>query len=249
MKRLEISRLMDEYVDGEFFPEGGAAADIQAVKDRVLAQAAQEEKRRMPRRKKMLLAAALVAVLAVLVGAGFPYMQHRLATGTLSFEQTSSGWVTSFLHNREVMELEDGRLYFNQDDGQRVDVTDLMSEETPYIYDGSDPDNGMRYYIIMGGTPESYGCLEWVQTPYPFDDVSFNFDENGNPVSVVYALDLYTPGSDEPDNQQSITAFETGLQLDDPMNPPWLLAAVKRLGIPYWVPSEDEENVYVRAQS
>ena len=26
MKRLEISRLMDEYVDTEFFPEGGGTA-------------------------------------------------------------------------------------------------------------------------------------------------------------------------------------------------------------------------------
>ena len=32
MKRLRISELMDEYVDNEFFPQGGRTADVQAVK-------------------------------------------------------------------------------------------------------------------------------------------------------------------------------------------------------------------------
>ena len=249
MKRLEISRLMDEYTDTEFFPEGGSAADADAVKARVLAQAAPAQKAPMPRKKKALLAAALAAALVVLIGAGFPYIQYRLVDGLLSFEQTSNGWATSFSPNLHAVKLEDGRLYFNQGDGQRVDITDLMNEETPYIYDGSDPDDGMKYYIIMGGTPESYGFLEWVQTPYPFDDVCFNFDEDGKPVSVVYYYSLYTPGLDGPENCQCAYGFETGFSLDGPMNPPWLLAGLKQLGIPYWVPSEDEENVYVRAQS
>lgn len=249
MKRLEISRLMDEYVDSEFFPEGGSAVDTQAVKDRVLAHAVPAKKRRMPRRKKLLLAAGLAAVMLVLVGAGFPYIQHRLVGGTLSFEQTTDGRITAFVHNSEVLKLEGGRLYFNQDDGQRVDVTDLISEETPYIYDGSDPDTGMRYYIIMGGTPESYGWLEWVQTPYPFDDESFHFDENGNPVSVIFNFDLNTPNPDGSDNRRSVSGFEGALCLDGSMNLPWLLVGVEQLGIPYWVLSGEDENVYVRAQS
>ena len=42
MRRLEISRLMDEYVDNEFFPQDREAADAQAVKARVLAAQAAE---------------------------------------------------------------------------------------------------------------------------------------------------------------------------------------------------------------
>lgn len=61
MRRFEISRLMDEYEDNEFFPQGGETADLQAVKARVLAQAAPAGRRRMPRKKKLLLAAALAA--------------------------------------------------------------------------------------------------------------------------------------------------------------------------------------------
>ena len=59
MKRLEISRLMDEYTDTEFFPAGGSAADTQAVHERVLAQAAPAKKKRMPPLTKVLIAAAL----------------------------------------------------------------------------------------------------------------------------------------------------------------------------------------------
>lgn len=250
MKRLEISRLMDEYTDTEFFPTGGSVANPEAVKGWVLANVkAPVVKKRMPRKKKLLLAAALAAMLVVLVGAGFPYIQHRLVGGTLSFEQTTDGRITAFVHNSEVMELESGRLYFNQDDGQRIDVTDLISEETPYLYDGSDPNAGTIYYIILGGTPECYGYLEWIQTPYPFEDGATNFDENGDPVSITYGFELNTPDPDGSDNRQLAHGFETALSLNDSMDLPWLLTGVEQLGIPYWVPSEDEENVYIRAQS
>ena len=60
MKRLEISKLMDEYEDNEFFPEGGSTADVEAVKNMVLAKVAPaEKKRRMPRFAQVMLAAAL----------------------------------------------------------------------------------------------------------------------------------------------------------------------------------------------
>ena len=81
MKRLEISRLMDEYVDNEFFPQGGKTADTQAVKDRVLAQAAPAKRRRKPTLKMALLAVVLV----LLVGAGLPEKIYRLVTGTVGF--------------------------------------------------------------------------------------------------------------------------------------------------------------------
>lgn len=236
MKRLEISRLMDEYTDNEFFPQGGEAADTQAVKERVLAQAAPAKQ--MPKRKKMFIAAALAAVMVVLVGAGFPYIQHQLVGGTLSFEQTTDGRITAFVHNSEVLKREDGRLYFAQDNGQRIDVTDLISENTPYIYDGSDPDTGMIYYVILGGTPESYGWFEWVQTPYPFEDGATNFDENGNPVTINFNFVINTPDADGSDNRRSVGGFET-VYLDDSMNLPWLLVGTEQLGITFQDPPEN----------
>ena len=139
MRRFEISRLMDEYEDNEFFPQGGETADLQAVKARVLAQAAPAKRRRMPR-KMTLLAAALAVVLVVLAGAGYPYIQHRLVSGELFFQQTADSRITGLVHYGPVIEEEDGRLFFHPDGGQRVDITDLVSEETPYIYDGSSLD-------------------------------------------------------------------------------------------------------------
>lgn len=72
MKRLEISRLMDEYEDNEFFPQGGETADLQAVKARVLAQAEPAKKRPRPHLKTVLIAAALAAVGVLCVAAGLP---------------------------------------------------------------------------------------------------------------------------------------------------------------------------------
>ena len=69
MKRLEISKLMDEYTDTEFFPTGGSTADLEAVKGRVLAQAAPAKRRRRPL-KMALLAAAIAGGSWLLVRAG-----------------------------------------------------------------------------------------------------------------------------------------------------------------------------------
>ena len=237
MKRLRISSLMDEYTDTEFFPEGGSAVSPEAVKDRVLAMATApiRRKQKMPRKKKILLAAALAAAMVLLMAAGYPYIKYSFAGGMLSFEQTADSRITTFVQN-EVVKYEEGRLIFTRDDGQRMDITDLVSEETPYIYDGSDPDTGMIYYVVMGGTPESYGWFEWIQVPYPFDDdYAINFDESGNPVDILYDFVLI----DHPSVNDGRSVSGSGsVYLDDSMNLPWLLTGAERLGITFVEPPE-----------
>lgn len=236
MKRLRISSLMDEYTDTEFFPAGGSAVSSETIKERVLARAkVQTKKKQMPRKKKVLLTAALAAALVLLAGAGFPYFQHRLVGGTLSFEQTTDGRSTSLVHNGPIVKQEDGRLVFTQDDGQSIDITNLVSEETPYIYDDSDPEREMIYYIVMGGTPEAYGWFEWVQVPYPFDDsnsdvyYAFDFDEYGSPVMIIYDFEFISPDG----INRGISAMGYGgVVLDDFTPPPWLLAGIEELDIP-----------------
>ena len=230
MKRLRISKLMDEYTDTEFFPTGGSVVSLEGVKARVLAAAkAPAKKKPMPRKKKVLLAAALAAAMVLLMAAGYPYFQHKLVGGMLSFEQRSDERTTSFVHNTPVVENENGRLIFNQDDGQRIDITDLVSEETPYIYDGSNPESEMIYYIIMGGTPEFYGWLEWIRVPYPFDDSNLggtyapDFDENGNPVMIIYDFEFF---------DGIVGMGYGGVCLDDFDPPLWLLSAIEELDIP-----------------
>ncbi|MDE6259325.1 MAG: hypothetical protein K2M42_00425 [Oscillospiraceae bacterium] len=229
MKQLEISRLMDEYTDTEVFPEGGSAANPEAVKGWVLANVkAPAKKKQKPAKKKLLLAAALATVMVVLVGAGFPYIEHKLVGGTLSFEQTSNGRITAFVHNSELVKCEDDRLIFTANDGQRIDITDLIDQDTPYIYDGSDPGTGSTYYVVMGGTPESYGWFEWIQTPYAFDDGAYHFDEDGNPVSILFDFELVTSG----DDRRSVFGYDC-VCLDGDMDLPWLLAGAEQVGITF----------------
>ena len=233
MKELRISELMDGYQDDEFYPEGERGANPDAVAARVLEQlpAAAPAKKKMPRRKKLFLAGALAAVLVVLVGAGFPYIQHRLVGGKLFFEQTADSRVIGLVHYGPIIELEDGRLYFTQDD-ERIDVTDLVSEETPYLYDGSDPDSGLTYYLILGGTPECYGYLEWVAAPNPF-----TYDSNG-PAPVTdgdgrIASYDFMISSDASGNEEVIGELHTdAVRMEDEMDHPWLLAGLAELGIP-----------------
>lgn len=253
MKRLRISELMDEYTDDEFFPSGGSVSSPEAIKGRVLATAkVPADKKRMPRRKKLLLSAALAAMMALLLGAGLPFIQHQLVSGELFFQQNADGSkITGLVHyGPPLVELEDGRLFFNQDEGLRVDVTDLISDEAPYIFDGSDPDSGKTYYIIAGGTPEYYGYLEWIVAPNPFDygdypQPSAAFDENGPRLTTSYAFTGVSRENGEI-HYGSLSSDDGTVQVEDEMYQPWLLAGMAQIGIPYADPSEAEsEGSYV----
>lgn len=234
MKRLRISSLMDEYTDTEFFPTGGGAVDPGAVKERVLASAkAQTKKKRMPRKKKVLLAAALAAALILLAGAGYPYFRYQLVKSSLTFGQEAAGKYKSFLEKNTIVEEEDGRLFFAPEDGQRIDITDLVSEETPYIYDGSDPDAGLTYYIIMGGTPECYGWLTWIRMPNPMYEPKA-YERKMTTAYHFYISDVWIGGQ----------TGHMGLDVDavewwDSMDHSWLLSGAERLGIPFEGQPED----------
>ena len=255
MKELRISELMDGYRDDEFYPEGGRTADVDGVTARVLEQlpAAAPAKHKMPRRRKLLLAGALAAVMAVLVGAGFPYIQHQLANGTLSFEQTPDSKIYSWKSTGPMFDMEDGRLFFLPN-GERIDITDQISEDTPYIYDNSDPDAGVTDYVILGGTLENLGAFEWVVTPDPFTYEGENAPiHEGTEEGLVYAYsyDVY---------EQSDTAYwepyihsSSHIGLGKVVSftrpegdmPAWLLAAMEELDIPYeFVPAESITTIH-----
>lgn len=168
MKRLEISKLMDEYVDGEFFPQGGSALDSGAVKDRVLAKAAPARKRRKPL-KMVLLAAALAAVSVLCIAAAGPLTQlyHMVSGDSLLIQTDPTGQHYLRISWNDIsnpLVLEDGRLWLVLGD-ERTDVTDLIDENTPYIVEGVDPDSGLKNYLIVGGTPEDHGYQIWTEMP------------------------------------------------------------------------------------
>lgn len=168
MKRLEISRLMDEYVDDEFFPQGGETADVQAVKDRVLAKAGPARKRRKPLKMVLLAAALGVAGLLCIAAAGpLTQLYHMVSGDSMLILTDPTGQYylhISWQDTSTPIVLEDGRLWLVVGD-ERTDVTDLIDENTPYIVEGEDPDSGLKNYLIVGGTPEDYGWQIWMEMP------------------------------------------------------------------------------------
>lgn len=241
MKRFMISELMDEYMDNEVFPQGGEGVDTGAVKARVLAKAAPAGKKGRPRRKKVLLGAVLAAVMVVLVGAGFPFISYRLAGGgDLFYQETSDGNITALRHTEPLMTLEDGRLWFILD-GQSMDITDLISEETPYIHDASDPDTGMTYYIIMGGTPEAYGWFEWIVPPDSFGGA----DAAARPRGMYDCKFVFHGG--QPDETSAVYGdlYADGVDWSRVESRPWLVAAVEALGIPAADVSDETNDSYM----
>ena len=66
-------------------------------------------------------------------------------------------------NTEEPIAVESGRLFFTANE-EHLDVTDLCSEETAYVYVLQD-NTGIRHYFIIGGTPDSPGYQIFLQIP------------------------------------------------------------------------------------
>lgn len=80
-------------------------------------------------------------------GAGENGAFYTLVEGTVTADNSTS-----------PVEVRDGRLYFIMN-GEEIDITDQVSNETPYLYDCIGPD-GLRHIFLVGGTPETPGWME-----------------------------------------------------------------------------------------
>ena len=165
-RKLDISRLMDAYEDTEFMPEEEISVDTERIKREVIKTV--KGKRRTARRMA-IVAAVLAACLAL---AGWTY-------GEQIYQFFSGGWVsiggaddgpTMAMSNGldengdpTIISLENSRLWFVAD-GQRIDVTSQVNENTPYVWTQWEKDGGL-HYIIVGGTPEDYGWFEGIELP------------------------------------------------------------------------------------
>lgn len=167
MKKLEISKLMNGYVDEELQPKEGLV-DRERVKELVRARGC----RRRVQKRRVLLVAAALAVCLGLVGWSYGERIFQLVGGGQVTIGGSGGEGYGEVHTSDgydengqplVVSLEEGRLWVVAR-GQRVDVTDRVDENTPYVdtwWDGE----GNLYYVIVGGTPEDYGWYEGVTAP------------------------------------------------------------------------------------
>lgn len=167
MKKLEISKLMNGYLDEQLQPKEGLV-DRERVKELVRARIG----RRRVQKRRVLLAAAVLAVCLGLVGWSYGERIFQLVGGGQVTIGGSGGEGYGEVHTSDgydengqplVVSLEEGRLWVVAR-GQRVDVTDRVDENTPYVdtwWDGE----GNLYYVIVGGTPEDYGWYEGVTAP------------------------------------------------------------------------------------
>ena len=168
-KELDITKIMDDYTDNEFFVEGEQAVDTDKAVSELLAQV-KPKKRMKPIFKVLIAAAALVCLMGATAANGFFFssidgsehayyvdadgLTHYVGTGHISPTDSLA----------RIVQLEDDRLYFVADGG-KTDITDLIDDETPYIYKLHDlPTDkpNCENYIIVGGTPERYGYISFV---------------------------------------------------------------------------------------
>ena len=123
------------------------------------------KKRRMPRARTLILAAALAVgcLLSIAAAAGLPARVYNFVNGDqvrvmpdMTYASVTVGGDTE----ASFLSVEDGRLWFEAD-GQHIDITDKISEETPYIYERTDPVTGEKGCMVVGGTVEDFGWIEF----------------------------------------------------------------------------------------
>ncbi len=124
--------------------------------------------RKRPRPLRMaLIAAALAAVGLLCVAAGVPYQVYNFFSGGIitvipASDGTIGGGSMSLASiDDSPLALEDGRLWF-VNGKERTDITGLIDENTPYIYEHVDSTTGHTGYVIMGGTVDNFGWVECI---------------------------------------------------------------------------------------
>ena len=165
-QELDITKIMDDYTDNEFFIEGEQAVDTEKAVSDLLAQVQPKKKKTKPW-FKVLVAAAAVAVLAVGTTAATIVIKGGYTTPTgiqVAYEagEYYSSWSMSYGSEREApIKVEEGNRLMFVADGQNMDITERVDGNTPYIY-SYDNSEGNACYIIVGGAAGDYGYIDLV---------------------------------------------------------------------------------------
>ena len=125
------------------------------------------QKGRRPSVKVMVLAAALAVGCVLSIAAGLPAQVYNFVSGGQAVIQTSedgklSVGLTIGGEAQTPIVLEDGRLWF-VNGGERTDITDRVDDSTPFVYEHTDPATGQKGYLMLGGTVDDFGWMEWFQ--------------------------------------------------------------------------------------
>lgn len=185
------------------------------------------QKRRTPSVKVMVLAAALAVGCVLSIAAGLPAQVYNfMSGGSVAITEGDNGSANWVLGDEDYTPIvqEDGKLWFVNGE-ERTDLTGLIDEDTPYIYEHTDPATGNKGYVVMGGTLDHFGWAEFFVTE----------DGAGSLTGLDYAdTYLLIDGVRQPSYQMSEELVE---KLNDdpsyelePVNRPWFQAALDQLG-------------------
>ena len=186
------------------------------------------QKRRTPSVKVMVLAAALAVGCVLSIAAGLPARVYNFASGNQFYNMPGTD-KTGMTVGGEVapIKVEDGRLWFEAD-GQKVDITNKVDENTPYIYEHTDPTTGEKGYVIVGGTVENFGWIEYVVMD---GKIAAEVGQNARDNLVELPDGSKVPLMDLTDEQREQAAGEDGGIYFTAVNHPWLDAALDQLGL------------------
>lgn len=186
------------------------------------------QKRRKPSVKALVLAAALAVGCVLSIAAGLPAQVYNFVAGGQVVVQPDGASVDFTLMGDEEtgpVTVENGRLMFNAD-GQKLDITDKVDENTPYVCEHTDPATGNKGYVVVGGTVDNYGWAEFFLTED--GTCSMMGDNAWDNMVPVDGKDI--PMSQLTDAQRDMLN-EDGGTLMKTVNRPWLDKAIAQLGL------------------
>lgn len=138
----------------------------QSLRARVAMAVRRDRPHVRPLRRSVVLAAAAALTVGCMlsIAAGLPtQVYHFIGGGSVTLDPNSGTAYYDTLDVSAPIEAdENGRLWLTAD-GQHIDITDRISEDTPYIYERTDPATGQKGYLVLGGTPDNLGWMEWIQ--------------------------------------------------------------------------------------
>ena len=192
----------------------------------------QTSKRRAPAVTKIVLAAALAVGCVLSIAAGLPAQVYNfMSGGSVSItDHGNTTTVDSFawdLNGEQAapIVLEDGKLWFVNGD-ERTDLTGLVDENTPYLYEHADPATGNKGYVVVGGTAENYGWAEFFLT----EDGACSMQGQNYADSYLTIDGVRQPSYEMSEELVEKLNHDPSYELSS-VNHPWLDAALDQLSL------------------
>ena len=188
---ITIHELLNGYEDSSVPVEETNVVSTLKIKELTKMKIEQSETQYKPRRaaRKRILTLALAAALTLSLGiAAYSAGQTIFGWGgnmEIRAEKTKGGIETNvYVHTDNLtkpVSFEDGRMYFVVND-EHIDIADLVSETQPYIYQFTDTEDILHYWIFGKNGPElkHYGYAEYLHPPESDWTAGYVARTNGN---------------------------------------------------------------------